>query len=1165
MAKCSQCNQEISCSTHEHAVPLDKPIAPCETSSIWVRAVDEDSGGVAGMDAKIGAIGRKDATVGNGFAKLEDLPEGKHTVEFELDQDARKRYVPPDPAFRKETLRKGELKLLVVRLRARVAPRIELSSRAAALGGKLTLTLATDLPYTGKGALRCTAGADKIACVPSLADGPIELAAGDTVEVQARSVSTMDEIVFEWTLPPDWQRGEPGRATMTAVKASLAPITEADTAAPRDGAGLLVHVQDPDAPRRRSKVRVEIEPREYEGHVRLGLRRDNLTLHDALADGNAIDHAKPFAVGPDLANEVFVEGTAASEHQGDSGLELRFEAQPELADECVATVLRATLDVHRQSGLVPADEKNTVGVVVQLKEGATPRRRAKLVVAVEPADYRGEVSLTRTGPASFTLWNAPADGEMVPANAIEVTDDIGEQLYLQGTVRSNAASDTTLALRFVGLADAVDAIKATVVKIRLVSYAARVGSRKDDPLELAEDKKLAVGRVLALQTGKLVPRAKLRVEKLPIDAPCAVTISHTNATGNIRLFPNVQRVGAHDNTFENVRDNETPALGLPRVLAPSAFTVPEGLVFWVDGVTATAERAVSLQLDVEEVDVACDAVAYTVRNPSLRIQVARTDGNDLVDEVQVDITAQDAAGQAFTGPIPADTGVIDVAVPAGHYIIKLRPQDPGEAEMRVNRLAPTIKDAAIAVIDDGAVASFELAPGYTDAQFIGLWMQTGQSKGIDVLKPTLGEKIAEATADMQGKCAILKNAIRRAEAKIGGDIDDTPTTLKVFMAPEFYFRGAQGAYPFEVVPKILKEMKDVVADDAFDDWLFVLGTAVAVISPPAPIVDPTKKAEGTITRAVVISGEVRAVMGMQSTNLERVNVTTTYVDAVRPAWGWVMIAPRIGSVVGVLPNGSVMVDCNVAQGQNYGAWVGQTATFVDPCEVEIVNVAIVRKGGKKLPTGADGRMLRELLIEKEYVSWNDMPSPIDDGQGKFFSDRRQIITIFGETCRAKAPEGSYMATMFGWPVKPPTNRSEVNTSGMGGGSVFTIDGVAFGLEVCMDHGLGSRLQRYYAGADPTGPRTRTGEPFPQIQLIPSGGMSINQGNVVTVADGLVFNVDKDHTDAQFAHPFGAIPKNALDEQLTLDASAHFETTWAPGDGVLHVYDVAPIPAPEWVA
>ena len=65
-----------------------------------------------------------------------------------------------------------------------------------------------------------------------------------------------------------------------------------------------------------------------------------------------------------------------------------------------------------------------------------------------------------------------------------------------------------------------------------------------------------------------------------------------------------------------------------------------------------------------------------------------------------------------------------------------------------------------------------------------------------------------------------------------------PTVLKIFNAPEFFFRGPYGAYDFSsIVPStngslaaignILSGLEGIAADKKYEDWLFVFGTIIA--------------------------------------------------------------------------------------------------------------------------------------------------------------------------------------------------------------------------------------------------------------------------------------------------------------------------------------------------
>jgi hypothetical protein len=97
--------------------------------------------------------------------------------------------------------------------------------------------------------------------------------------------------------------------------------------------------------------------------------------------------------------------------------------------------------------------------------------------------------------------------------------------------------------------------------------------------------------------------------------------------------------------------------------------------------------------------------------------------------------------------------------------------------------------------------------------------------------------------DMLDRCRDLKEAIRNAYTLVDrmGTYNGDGTILKIFMAPEFYFRGKNGVYTHEVVhgreaqpdaklPKvqgIMEVMSEEIDKEIYKDWLFVLGTAIA--------------------------------------------------------------------------------------------------------------------------------------------------------------------------------------------------------------------------------------------------------------------------------------------------------------------------------------------------
>jgi hypothetical protein len=106
----------------------------------------------------------------------------------------------------------------------------------------------------------------------------------------------------------------------------------------------------------------------------------------------------------------------------------------------------------------------------------------------------------------------------------------------------------------------------------------------------------------------------------------------------------------------------------------------------------------------------------------------------------------------------------------------------------------------------------------------------------------LGHK--DPVKDARHRLQIMRDAVERAyEQSLH---DDDPKTLKVFIAPEFFWRGKNGAYLFanetlqeklraqgdpsaecRAVCQILRGLENLVADAKYADWLFVFGTVIA--------------------------------------------------------------------------------------------------------------------------------------------------------------------------------------------------------------------------------------------------------------------------------------------------------------------------------------------------
>ncbi|CAJ1432033.1 unnamed protein product, partial [Effrenium voratum] len=125
---------------------------------------------------------------------------------------------------------------------------------------------------------------------------------------------------------------------------------------------------------------------------------------------------------------------------------------------------------------------------------------------------------------------------------------------------------------------------------------------------------------------------------------------------------------------------------------------------------------------------------------------------------------------------------------------------------------------------------------YTAVQYLGFNLFTAPgteadgcfNKGEDLDACYLGsDKVAR---DVRHRLAIMAEALERAHAS--ENWDRSPGTLKVFLAPEFYWRGAKGAYRIStkfinVSWPVIKEIAGQLSHVRFKHWVFVPGTVVA--------------------------------------------------------------------------------------------------------------------------------------------------------------------------------------------------------------------------------------------------------------------------------------------------------------------------------------------------
>lgn len=91
---------------------------------------------------------------------------------------------------------------------------------------------------------------------------------------------------------------------------------------------------------------------------------------------------------------------------------------------------------------------------------------------------------------------------------------------------------------------------------------------------------------------------------------------------------------------------------------------------------------------------------------------------------------------------------------------------------------------------------------------------------VDLTMTYSGDSDPKADADL--RIALMKEALDAAYA--ASPNAHKSDVLKLFMAPEFYFRGAKGAYGFDTYDYLVEKLCALVKQPKFDDWLVVFGS-----------------------------------------------------------------------------------------------------------------------------------------------------------------------------------------------------------------------------------------------------------------------------------------------------------------------------------------------------
>jgi hypothetical protein len=152
---------------------------------------------------------------------------------------------------------------------------------------------------------------------------------------------------------------------------------------------------------------------------------------------------------------------------------------------------------------------------------------------------------------------------------------------------------------------------------------------------------------------------------------------------------------------------------------------------------------------------------------------------------------------------------------------------------------------------------------YSSVQFIAHCIYTGPNFDSSGKKSYVG--LSEQKQDFDARIALLERVLDLAYK----NALQSSAVLKIFMLPEFFFRGQKGAYELksltDSVDYLLIKLTTLIKSDKWQDWLFIFGTILCEVDASGLLAsNQTQKSKAVLNFSFVQRG------GIGTNGLERI-------------------------------------------------------------------------------------------------------------------------------------------------------------------------------------------------------------------------------------------------------------------------------------------------------
>lgn len=337
--------------------------------------------------------------------------------------------------------------------------------------------------------------------------------------------------------------------------------------------------------------------------------------------------------------------------------------------------------------------------------------------------------------------------------------------------------------------------------------------------------------------------------------------------------------------------------------------------------------------------------------------------------------------------------------------------------------------------------------------------------------------IEDNNKDLYARLEIIKQSLK--SAILANSIDNSKETLKVFVLPEFFMRGVQGAYynsfiyPMEA--RLIDEFKNVLRDLVHQgmnigaDYLFVLGTILSTCSQIDINEEPTSSLYNTGDNLLDVYYRLHPeYKKCEEKNLRRED---------------------FGKLLKIIDQKEVSSLKGLQADSGDNAYVDILKKTLDYCDsqatIKIGNRCLITSGADILFNESNDSPIsmpgyRAMVVQKQFKSKEDfILNSINNNQVSSLPKYLQTTTKYYDIDNSEGETKKY-----------PTD----------GLAIFEYEGLKIGVDICLDHSRQRLVKHLYKHPND----------YVDLQIITSCGMSVRSNAVIAKTGGIVFNCDGEY-------------------------------------------------------